>query len=370
MASPAKLRRIARSVASRQGLNPTLFEKQIAAESDFRNLGPNQANAAGVAQLTPGIVPKGVDRMEPRSALKLAAKIMADYVKKYGNTRDALVAYNAGPGRVGKPLYAETRAYIDRITGGGAGQTGLGAKHSGGGGSPSTNQTSRLVADPGTPSTAQVSNQTSFDQAAFDKAQRASQIGQFLASRHGTSSILFKSGLLSTQAPNPASYTNTQQVVTTTPGQPATLTSDKSAGGADAAPAGKGLDAAFSKMDLVDKVAPHYKWGGGHGGVVKSKADIRAGLDCSGAVSYALGLKTPLVSGDLARVGNAGAGKVVTIFANATHTFLRVKDPRTGKVRYWGTSGQWRPNGGAGWFSGTPGAGYLANFTQRHLPGM
>src|SRR6201995_2738391 len=65
-----------------------------------------------------------------------------------------------------------------------------------------------------------------------------------------------------------------------------------------------------------------YIWGGGHGSFVSS------GYDCSGAVSYALHggrlLSTPLVSGSLETFGEAGPGKWITIYANASHAYMVV----------------------------------------------
>jgi hypothetical protein len=55
--------------------------------------------------------------MNPAAALNAAAKAMAKYVKSYGSYKNALVAYNAGPSRVGKPLYSETAGYIQKILG-------------------------------------------------------------------------------------------------------------------------------------------------------------------------------------------------------------------------------------------------------------
>lgn len=62
----------------------------------------------------------GVNLSDNRVADDLdgAARLMAQSLKKYGNWKDALVAYNAGAGRVGKPLYAETSAYVSKILGG------------------------------------------------------------------------------------------------------------------------------------------------------------------------------------------------------------------------------------------------------------
>lgn len=65
----------------------------------------------------------GVNPDDPIASLDAAAKHMAQYVKKYGSYRNALVAYNAGPGRVGGTLPAETVNYINKILGGSKGQT-------------------------------------------------------------------------------------------------------------------------------------------------------------------------------------------------------------------------------------------------------
>ena len=65
-----------------------------------------------------------------------------------------------------------------------------------------------------------------------------------------------------------------------------------------------------------------YKWGGGH-----AKLEDK-GYDCSGAVSYALiggsVLSSPMVSGGLAKWGAGGAGRWVTIYANAGHVYMEV----------------------------------------------
>ena len=65
-----------------------------------------------------------------------------------------------------------------------------------------------------------------------------------------------------------------------------------------------------------------YVWGGGHG------SWYSYGYDCSGAVSFALYgaglLDTPLVSGSLASYGEPGPGKWITIYANASHTYMTI----------------------------------------------
>ena len=63
-----------------------------------------------------------------------------------------------------------------------------------------------------------------------------------------------------------------------------------------------------------------YVWGGGHGSFESS------GYDCSGAVSYALHgggfLESPLDSTGLETWGEAGAGKWITVYANAGHAWM------------------------------------------------
>ncbi len=63
-----------------------------------------------------------------------------------------------------------------------------------------------------------------------------------------------------------------------------------------------------------------YLWGGGHGSFESS------GYDCSGAVSYALHgggfLSSPLDSTGLESWGAPGAGKWITVYANAGHTWM------------------------------------------------
>jgi hypothetical protein len=63
-----------------------------------------------------------------------------------------------------------------------------------------------------------------------------------------------------------------------------------------------------------------YIWGGGH------RSFKAKGYDCSGAVSYVLNkagvLRSPLVSGQLARWGSPGPGSWITVYANRTHTYM------------------------------------------------
>jgi len=85
-----------------------------------------------------------------------------------------------------------------------------------------------------------------------------------------------------------------------------------------------------------------YVWGGGHGRWISS------GYDCSGAVSYALHggklLTTPLTSGSLETFGEAGPGKWITIYANASHAYMVVAGLRFDTAGdESGTGPRWHP---------------------------
>lgn len=115
----ADYRAAARRAAARYGLDPNVFVRQINQESGFNPSARSPKGATGIAQIMPDTAKGwGVDPTDPIASLNAAAKNMAKYVKEYGSYRNALVAYNAGPGYVGKALPAETVNYIKTILGG------------------------------------------------------------------------------------------------------------------------------------------------------------------------------------------------------------------------------------------------------------
>ncbi len=101
-----------------------------------------------------------------------------------------------------------------------------------------------------------------------------------------------------------------------------------------------------------------YVWGGGHGSFYSY------GYDCSGAVSFALYgaglLGTPLTSSSLESYGEPGPGRWITIYANATHTYMTIAGLR------FDTAGN--PDGVSGprWHSEPP---YPDGFVVRHPVG-
>jgi cell wall-associated NlpC family hydrolase len=121
-------------------------------------------------------------------------------------------------------------------------------------------------------------------------------------------------------------------------------------------------DAPQQVKDVINNanliVGRPYIWGGGHGSWYSH------GYDCSGAVSFALYgggmIPRPLTSSELEGWGAPGAGKWITVYANASHTFAEIAGLR------WDTSGT-ESGSGPRWHLG---ARPTADFVVRHPPGF
>jgi murein DD-endopeptidase MepM/ murein hydrolase activator NlpD len=146
----------------------------------------------------------------------------------------------------------------------------------------------------------------------------------------------------------------------TTSGPKATL-NDKVASAPASAPAEvkKMIAAGNALQDLP------YTYGGGH----DAKWTPNPGFDCSATVTYALwkaGLvNAPMVSGDLARWGEPGKGRWVTIYSNAEHTFAYIAGMRLDTSPQSGDANSER---GPRW-RGTH-LRNLSGFTATHPPGL
>jgi hypothetical protein len=324
MASVADYQSQARRFARRYGLDPNIFVRQINQESGFRPHAVSPAGARGIAQFMPGTAAGlGVNPDHPTQALKAAAKLMADYVHKYGSYKNALVAYNAGPGRVGHSLPSETQHYIANILGGSNPSASAG-KTGGAGSVPQTRTTTQTTSV--TPDAQQ--------------AQRAA-LAQFVLSNR----------------PDPLALAENysalgQQTQTTTKVRTSGGTSSGPSVPSGAAGSFKGI---FEKAASINAKHLPYQWGGGHG---PTPAKPGVPLDCSGAVSEVLGV-TP-------RVAAQFKGKHVTIWAarDGHHVLLEING------HFWGTSGT-NPGGGAGWIPRAAiSSQYLSGFVARHPPGL
>jgi hypothetical protein len=125
-----------------------------------------------------------------------------------------------------------------------------------------------------------------------------------------------------------------------------------------------------------------YVYGGGHAGFYASNPagnrhppiPEQAGLDCSGAVSWALhsagmfnNFIDPLTSGEIAlEWGEAGQGRFFTVWANTDHVFIQFEPAlcRTTAYTYWAAK---HPGTIVG-FSSTEEA--TTNFTPKHWAGL
>jgi cell wall-associated NlpC family hydrolase len=100
-----------------------------------------------------------------------------------------------------------------------------------------------------------------------------------------------------------------------------------------------------------------YRYGGGHATWVDTA------YDCSASISFAFAaagmISAPMVSGDLARWGEPGPGRWITVYANGGHTFMFVAGLR------FDTSGL--SASGSRWQASSRGT---AGFAVRHPPGL
>jgi soluble lytic murein transglycosylase-like protein len=119
-ATPAQVREAIAQSAARHAVSPALVEAVAWQESRFNQAAVSQKGARGVMQLMPGTASDlGVDAGDLRSNVEGGAAYLAQQMRRFGDVRLALAAYNAGPEAVvrwgGVPPYAETRNYVRAI---------------------------------------------------------------------------------------------------------------------------------------------------------------------------------------------------------------------------------------------------------------
>ncbi|MFY9234476.1 MAG: lytic transglycosylase domain-containing protein [Fimbriimonadaceae bacterium] len=119
--APTELKSLIEKAATEAGVDPALFDALIASESAYDPRARSRAGAMGLSQLMPGTA-RGLGVTDPFDAwqnLSGGARYLSQMMKKFGDPRTALAAYNAGPGAVEKaggiPNYAETRAYVEKV---------------------------------------------------------------------------------------------------------------------------------------------------------------------------------------------------------------------------------------------------------------
>ncbi len=130
---PLRYSEYVRVHAREDHLDPALLAAVIYQESKFDAGAESSSGAIGLMQLTPstahgiairtgGVRFRTSDLLDPELNIRYGAWYLAELMRKYGNERLALAAYNAGQGNVdrwlahGEPIaFPETRAYVDRV---------------------------------------------------------------------------------------------------------------------------------------------------------------------------------------------------------------------------------------------------------------
>jgi len=111
------------SAASKHGVDETLIQRVIAAESNFNPRAVSRKDALGLMQLLPETAARYsvANVFDPEQNIDGGTRYLKDLLEQYqGNLPLALAAYNAGPDMVeryrGIPPFPETQSYVRRIT--------------------------------------------------------------------------------------------------------------------------------------------------------------------------------------------------------------------------------------------------------------
>lgn len=110
---------LAAAAERRHGLPPGLMRAVVEVESGTRPHRISSAGAMGPAQLMPGTAAAlGVsDPFDSGQAIDAGARYLAQQLRRTGDVRLAVAAYNAGPGNVAGavPRNGETEVYVARV---------------------------------------------------------------------------------------------------------------------------------------------------------------------------------------------------------------------------------------------------------------
>ncbi|HKW88609.1 MAG TPA: transglycosylase SLT domain-containing protein [Candidatus Acidoferrales bacterium] len=120
---PAKLEKVVRAAAAKNGLDPALVQAVIQAESNWNPRATSRKGAFGLMQLIPKTAERyGVeDVFDPVQNIQGGTRYLRDLLDRFnGDLKKSLAAYNAGEQAVerfgGVPAFRETRDYVRKVT--------------------------------------------------------------------------------------------------------------------------------------------------------------------------------------------------------------------------------------------------------------
>jgi len=121
-ATPAEIAAAIADSSARHAVPASVVEAVAWQESRFNQTAVSPKGARGVMQLMPGTASVlGVDASDLCGNIDGGAAYLAQQIRRFGDLRLALAAYNAGPEAVsrygGVPPYAETQGYVRAILG-------------------------------------------------------------------------------------------------------------------------------------------------------------------------------------------------------------------------------------------------------------